>query len=333
MPLTVHHFQRAPGESNFSIERLFRDIRGAFPEEVDCRVFISRHQSQGIGRRLYNIWEAGGRAGPVNHITGDVHFLAYGLPRGRTILTVHDCGNLHRLTGWRRALLREFWFNGPIRRAAITTTISQATRQDLARLTGFPLSRFRVVPDCVSSEFQPHPKPWPERHPPVALMLGTAPNKNHLRVAEAASGLNLSVECVGALPPEIGQAFAHHKVPMRELGFLRDTEVLQAYQRCDFLLFPSTLEGFGMPILEAQATGRPVLTSQISSMPEVAGPAACYVDPHDPASIRGGIQCLLSQPDLRHRLVQQGFENVRRFHPKAVADAYLALYKQLLQSP
>jgi Glycosyltransferase len=87
-----------------------------------------------------------------------------------------------------------------------------------------------------------------------------------------------------------------------------------------------------MPIIEAQTVGRPVVTSNCSSMPEVAGVGgACLVDPFDVASIRAGVLRVIKDPDYREALVKRGFENVCRFRPQAIARAYCALYRAFLQ--
>ncbi len=87
-----------------------------------------------------------------------------------------------------------------------------------------------------------------------------------------------------------------------------------------------------MPILEANAVGRPVVTGNCTSMPEVAGDAAVLVDPWDPASIRSGILSIIQDPNLRAQLVSRGFENARRFDPQKIAEQYLAIYQRLAES-
>src|SRR5262249_49098549 len=103
-----------------------------------------------------------------------------------------------------------------------------------------------------------------------------------------------------------------------------------AYHEADVVLFASTYEGFGLPILEAQATGRPVVTSNLHSLPEVAGPAACLVDPFDVASIHAGVLRVLSEPLYRENLISAGFENVKRFTAQKIAAKYAALYESIL---
>jgi glycosyltransferase involved in cell wall biosynthesis len=94
--------------------------------------------------------------------------------------------------------------------------------------------------------------------------------------------------------------------------------------------FPSLYEGFGMPILEGQATGRPVLTSASEPMAGVAGAGgARLVDPHSESAIREGFIALIGNPALRERLVAAGLENCQRYALSAVAARYLALYREL----
>ena len=117
----VTFYNRRPQGSNISVERLFADVRRALPKDIDAKVAVSRFPSTGIWRRVYNMIEAAFRQGEVNHITGDVHFLAYFLRSKRTLLTIHDLVSVHRLKGWRRAVFLFFWYWLPVRRVAVNS--------------------------------------------------------------------------------------------------------------------------------------------------------------------------------------------------------------------
>lgn len=84
-----------------------------------------------------------------------------------------------------------------------------------------------------------------------------------------------------------------------------------------------------MPILEANAVGRPVITSNRSSMPEVAGSAACLVDPDQPDSIRDGIKRIMDDSSYRQRLVAAGYENVKRYRADVIVAEYVSLYRKV----
>jgi len=113
------------------------------------------------------------------------------------------------------------------------------------------------------------------------------------------------------------------------LGRLTDEELVAAYQRCDMVVFASLYEGFGLPILEAQAIGRPVITSNFGAMREAAGDGALFVDPYSVDEIRAAILRIKNEPALREELVCKGRENVERFRAPVVAARYAELYRQI----
>jgi glycosyltransferase involved in cell wall biosynthesis len=113
---------------------------------------------------------------------------------------------------------------------------------------------------------------------------------------------------------------------------LTDEEILEQYQQCDTLSLVSTLEGFGMPIVEANAVGRVVITSNTTSMPEIANDAAVLVDPFDVANIREGFLKIIQHPILREELINNGLKNHLRFQPKQLAEQYAAIYENVLNT-
>ncbi len=265
----------------------------------------------------------------IHHIVGDVHYLAFGLPGGQLVLTIHDCAALERLKGWRREILRQLWFVLPMKRAAVVTTISETTKQELRRWVGSLADKVVVIPNCVRAEFVPTPKPF-DTECPVVLQVGTGWNKNVVGVARALIGIPCRLDIVGKLDPGQRDALRASRVDFRELGRIPDEQLTEVYQNCDLLVFASLYEGFGLPILEAQAIGRPVVTSNCSAMPEAAGDGALFVDPESPQSIRQAVLRIIDEADLRQRLIQAGFDNVARYRPQPVAECYEAVYSKLL---
>ena len=322
--------QRRPSGAQVSIERLFEQVRLALGADVVWDVHVSPCPSRGLLPRLRNLWAAwqAGR-GKICHITGDVHYLALALPRRRLVLTIHDCAVLHRLRGWRRELIRRLWFEWPVRRAAVVTTISATTRDDLRQWLPPALwGKVRVIPNCVRAEFVAAPKEW-HAGTPVFLQVGTGWNKNLLHVAEALHGLACKLLIVGPVDDKQLAFLQSCELEFECLGRLSDGELADTYRRCDGVIFASLFEGFGLPIIEAQATGRPVITSMREPMMEVAGDAALLVDPENVASIRTAVESLMNDPDLRRSLIERGLENVRRFQPRAIAAKYEAIYLEL----
>lgn len=114
------------------------------------------------------------------------------------------------------------------------------------------------------------------------------------------------------------------------LGFIEQNELVYIYNLAKGLLLPSFYEGFGLPILEAQACGVPVITGNISSMPEVAGKGAIFVNPKDIKEITNAIKNLLEDESLRRKLIKNGFENIKRFSWEKVAKDTLAVYEKVI---
>lgn len=326
MTEVVFHERRGVGL--FSIEEYFATVRAHLPADIRWRVAHSRWPSRGLLPRVGIIVDAVRRQGAVNHITGDIHYVAFGLPKQTTVLTLLDCGFEQRLRGLRREVYQAIWFTWPERRVARITTISQFTKDRLMSLFGWPSERIDVIPVCIPSGFTPRPKPFPAVRP-VVLQVGTRPNKNIERLAVAMRGLECDLRVVGLLTREQKAVLAQNGVRYTSVENLSRAASVEEYERADLVVFASTYEGFGMPIVEAQAVGRPVITSTVAAMPEVAGEAAVLVDPYDPDAIRTALHRLLTEPGLRERLVTAGFVNIRRFEPDAIAQAYARLYRSV----
>ncbi|MCB9282999.1 MAG: glycosyltransferase family 4 protein [Lewinellaceae bacterium] len=329
----IVHFHRKPHPFHYSIEQLFEVIRAYLPKEIEVRKAVCPYPSRGIWPRVKNLIFARQARGDINHITGDVHYLALALPRQNTILTIHDLGFLRQSNPLARLLLYWFWLKLPVSRARLVTTISEATRQDILRhLPACPPEKVLVIPNPVLPFFRPIPKPFDEACP-IILLVGAKPNKNLLRMLEALERIPCRVQLIGERKTEIAALFTEKKIPYTWLEHLHPEELVQTYAASDLLLFASTLEGFGMPILEAQTVGRPVVTSNCSSMPEVAGAGACLVDPYDVASIRAGVLKVIGDAGYREELVRLGKENVKRFEAGVVARQYFEIYSFFTSRP
>jgi len=326
--MRVIHHQRLPHEGQFSIERLFEGLRACLPMGWTVAVAQSPYPSKGLLSRIRNLLFARKQRGDIHHIVGDAHYLAFSLPTGKTILTIHDCANLNRLRGIRRAIFKVLWYSGPMKRAAVVTTISETSKEELLRLLGPSAGRVVVVPNCVRSEFVASPKPFASVAP-VILQVGVGWNKNLEKVAQALVGTSCILEIIGKPDESQMQRLVELGVNFRVLGRVSDDELVEAYRRCDLLVFASIYEGFGLPILEAQATGRPVITSNRSAMPEAAGDGALLVNPDSVDDIREAVLQLCADPALRERLVEAGFRNVEKYRPEAVAARYAEIYQSL----
>lgn len=317
----------APGQ--FSVERVFSDVVDALPPDVDASLVEVPFPSRGVLPRLRNMLFVARLQADVVHITGDIQYCALAVRSSRCVLTVLDLVSVWRLTGWRRRILELLWYRLPVRRAAAVTTISDAVRDELVDLIP-QAGRKTTVIGCPVGQGFSLATVEPTR-PSVfrVLLVGSAPHKNLERVATALEGLSVHLHVVGQVNDEQRRLVDRLGLSFSQTADLPDLEMRTTYQSSSVLVFVSTYEGFGLPILEAQACGTPVITSSIPPMCDVAGGAAILVDPYDVASIRRGVEALLSDAALHAYLSEAGRLNAADHSPTRVAEIYADTYRRL----
>ncbi len=329
--MRITFFLRKPYPYQFSIEKIFKGLRKKLTENGSGVVEIEMpYYSTGILSRVQSIMLSSANQGDINHITGDIHFIALGLEKSKTILTIHDLNFLNGSNFLTRFILKTFWLTLPLKRVAYLTVISEATKADLLSRIDFAESRIKVIPNYYDPAFKAFPKVFNKAQPRI-LQIGTKDNKNVLRLIEALDGISCHLIIVGADSFRIMQWLLRFNISYTWLQNLTNIDLVKQYQECDILSFPSIIEGFGMPILEAQATGRVVVTSNVSSMPEVAGNGACYVDPLSVESIRAGFLKVIADDGFREALILNGYDNIKRFEISHVAAMYRELYEEVYQ--
>ena len=244
-------------------------------------------------------------------------------------LAIHDCGILKRTTGIRHKIINFFWFTLPAQKANYITVNSNFTKDDLLNYIKFPKEKIVPIYVMISDLHKPFEKKF-NKEKPIILQLGTAINKNINRVAQALNGINCKYIILGELGVETLSVLQENKIDFENIDkSISDEDVVTLYRNCDIVSFVSTFEGFGMPIAEANATGRVVVTSNISSMPEVAGNAAAFVNPFAIESIKNGFLKVINDGVYRESLIQNGFENVNRFDRQQIANQYYDLYTKM----
>lgn len=330
--MKVAYFHRKPRpNANFSIELVFENVRRDLAGQIEPAICIAPCESNGLFRRLWIAWHARRRQGDVNHVTGDTNFTALALDGGRTVLTNHDCGYVTRTRGFRRWLLKRYWLELPVRRVAAVTTVSSQVKHEIIKYSGCPADKIHVIHNAASPAFRPAPKADLDRRPRI-LHVGTAPNKNLDRLIDALQDLECVLVVVGQLNRDAVARLDQARIDYENYVDLSTSDLVRQYQLCDLVCFASLYEGFGVPILEAQAVGRPLITSNRLPMSEVAGEGACLVDPTHSGSIRAAIVRIFSDPQYRRGLVEAGRQNIKRFEPQRIALQYLELYQQVFAS-
>jgi glycosyltransferase involved in cell wall biosynthesis len=334
--LRLNFFYRCPSPAYFSLEKLFKRISLEL-SHVHSHEFIIEDCFLPFPSKLKsimpNILFTRRRQAAINHITGDIHYVILGCKKDRiNILTIHDCVALHRYPPKhpRHMVLKWLWYEWPVRKADIVTVISENTKKELLSFVKCDPEKIVIIPDFVDPAFQPHPFHF-KRERPQILFIGSTPNKNFERLIMAMEGLNAELEIVGHLHAEQLQSLTRHGIVYRQSTGLTQEALIEKYIQSDLLAFPSTYEGFGLPIVEAQAIGRPVLTSNLSPMKEVCGEGGCLVDPYEISSIRDGLLRIMENEAYREKIIQNGFANVRRYQLDNICRQYVTLYRKLLQ--
>jgi glycosyltransferase involved in cell wall biosynthesis len=283
------------------------------------------------------------------------------IPRGLScpyVLTVHDLLDhmygSRDASGWRRSL--HFYLTRRVlRKAARVIAVSQFTKNEIEKLLAIPDDRIEVVYNAIDERFLHGHATEADReliaqrylvNYPFILYAGAIrPHKNVVRIIEAFSSLKSELQKEQQFPDLkliiIGDDLSSHprlrrtvvrsgvQNDVRFLGFV-PIEVLRIfYDVAKVFVFPSLYDGFGLPPLEAMAHGTPVVTSNTSSLPEVAGNAGLLVNPENVFEIRRGLQRVLLDPALRAQMKQRGYEQAQRFSWLSSVSRILEIYREV----
>ena len=264
------------------------------------------------------------------------HYVLPPLIRCRSVVTIHDC--IHLM--FPQYLPNRFAFRYArtsiglaARRATRIMTVSESSKRDILRFVDTEPDKIDVIYNAYDERFAIEPREEDvvrvrERYQltdEFVLYAGNVkPHKNLERLIEAFDivrkrGLHhLRLILIGdeiSKYAALRRAVHHHQLHkyVRFLGYLPEETLAVMYRLAGVFVFPSLYEGFGLPPLEAMASGTPVVTSNVSSLPEVAGDAAVLVDPYDPEAIADGIYRVLTDEQLRRDLRRRGVARAKQF--------------------
>jgi glycosyltransferase involved in cell wall biosynthesis len=239
-----------------------------------------------------------------------------------------------------RRLILEFFVEQSVRRASYVLTLSEFSRSQI-------ITRLRITPERVqaiylaprlreksfahgSASFSA--QPVEQGTPYIIAFSSHSPNKNIPRLLQAFAYAKMQYQLPHHLvlvghPPD--QAFGVIGPGIHFTGYLEDAALQEVLTGAQLLVFPSTYEGFGLPILEAMAQGIPVVCSDQASLPEVADEAALYFNPFSVEAMAQTIAQVALNPSLQSELRQKGFEHVRRFSWEKLARETLSVYERV----
>lgn len=331
--MRVNIFIRNPYKlGNFSVEIFYKELVEELQNNIDIKLIKVPFKNKGIIPRFLNILYCTINQVEINHVVGDIAYCSILMDKRRLVLTILDCVSLHRYRGIKRNILKLFLYKIPILKSSKVIVISDATKHDLINFLNLKKVDYQVIPVTVSKTFF-HSKinfNSIKKLNNNFLIIGTAPNKNIERIATALKGVDCKLTIIGKLNKSQKSQLISSKINFHEISYLlTENQVIKVYKDSDLLIFCSELEGFGMPILEANLLGINIITSNISSMPFVASDSAIYVNPFSIKSIRDGIIKIIHDNELRNRLKINGLKNANRFLIKPIAFKHLKIYKSI----
>lgn len=327
--MRLNIFYRKKTREKHSIEKVYNTLLPYFSKFITVTITELPYISQGIFKRVFNIVFASLKQGDINHVTGDTHYINLLMRTNKTILTIHDIYPIIRTTGIKRFILKLFWFDLPIKKSKKIITISEFSKTELLNHFKISAKKIKVIYNCISPIYSQKEFQFNIEQPSI-LQIGTKENKNLENLLKATNKLNIKLLIVGPLTETQQSQLITYEIPYENFNDVSDVQLCELYKKCDLVSFVSTYEGFGLPIIEAQAVGRPVITSNISSMPEVAGEGALFVDPYSAKDIKRGILSLINDAKLRESIIDKGLSNVKRFQPDIIAKQYEQVYKEIL---
>jgi glycosyltransferase involved in cell wall biosynthesis len=273
-----------------------------------------------------------------------------------TVVTVHDVIQFVLPEyAWRKISRLYFGLvSAGARRADAVITVSECSKSDIMKILGLPAERIHVIGNAVDASFYPVRDAWllanvRERYgiaPRFVLYFGGFDmRKNVPRIIEAYSQLpeplrrEYQLVIAGRYQYLGHPLYPDPRETVRRLGLeryviftgqIREQDKAPLYSAATVYAFPSLYEGFGMTVLEAMACGTPVVTSNVSALPEVVGDAGELVDPYNPDAICHALGELLESQARRDELARRGLERARRFTWPQVAEQTVRVYKQIL---
>ena len=282
------------------------------------------------------------------------HYVLPALVRCRSVVTIHDCIHLMFPQYLPSRLALQYARTSmalATRRATRVMTVSESSKRDILRFFDAPANKIDVIYNAYDERFTVEPREEDvvrvreryQLHDEFVLYAGNVkPHKNLARLIDAFDlvrkrGLDhLKLVIIGddiskytALRRAVHQHQLHKFV--RFLGYLPEETLAVMYRLAGVFVFPSLYEGFGLPPLEAMASGTPVVTSNVSSLPEVAGDAAVLVDPYDAQAIADGIYRVLTDETLRRDLRKKGVARAGMFSWETSVRRVHKIYMQAAQ--
>lgn len=244
------------------------------------------------------------------------------------VFTIHDLIHLHAPGNHPhfKKIIYDFFIKPAVHRAYKIITVSNYSKLQIIAWANVPPEKIIVVKNGISKIFSPYGNKYLPGYPYFLYVGNSKPHKNlsNLIKAFSRSKIDPSIKLIltAAITTELKQLIQHHCLQDRIVfsGKLTEKQLSEYYRGATALLFPSLYEGFGLPVVEAMASGIPVITSNVTSLPEVAGDAAILINPLDINSLSFHIEQMITNHTLRKSLIMKGIKHAQHYSWDASAQ-------------
>lgn len=326
--MKVLYIYRHPS-MGYSIGKVFRPIEqemGKYVEINSIYMLVSGYMPIDLWKNIYYVRKILRQEKyDIVHITGTEHYLIPFLRKHKLVVTVHDLGFYTNQKSSLRSVWKYLLWIKTLKFVDKITFISEKSYLEAKKLVNFRQERCIIIHNPIGADFEYTAKQI-NKHNPTILQVGTKPNKNLNNTIVALRDFKCHLRIVGKLDKYQKALLQIYHTDYSNVSDITDEEIKLEYAQCDIVNFPSFYEGFGMPVIEGQAIGRVVVTSNLSPMKDLAGQGAVLVNPADVDSIRHGYQVAMANADT---YVDEGLKNVRRYNIDTIVEEYFNLYKEL----
>jgi glycosyltransferase involved in cell wall biosynthesis len=328
MTVTYFHWAKNNGHS---IGRSFRPLIDKMKTVATVQEYYVPYSGSlpwNLIRNIRFVYKHRNKTG-INHITGDIHYCILGLIGCKSVLTVHDD---YAIVHAHRGMLDKaykwlFWVYIPIKFADKAVCITAATKNKIDRLAKQHKTQV-LTHHSVEAEFRYVPRKFNDTCPTI-LQIGTDSYKNLETTIKALAGIKCKLRVVRKMTQEQHSLAQSLNIDYTNVFNLSDSEIVAEYINSDIVVFPSLYEGLGLPIIEGQATGRAVITSNLEPMNSVSGKAAVLLNnPQDVQEYKDAIMRIIRDDAFREKVILAGLENAKKYTVESAMRRYLNLYHE-----
>lgn len=331
--MEIVFFHRKSNPNLVSIEASFEPLISKLAKENIVRVYSVPYSTSNpyfMIKNIIFIRKHSTKTG-INHITGDIHYGVLGLVGRKSVLTIHDdyAIRLARHGFLDKVYKYLLWIFFPVLLSDAVVCITPSTLNNIKKL--FNSKKLLIITHHVVPSILRDIKKTFNKECPRLLQIGTEVNKNLETTLAVIKDMKCKLVVLKPMTEKQKRIAEEYSIEYDNKWGVPYEDVVKEYQQCDVVLFPSSFEGLGVPILEGQAAGRIVITTNKDPMKWVAGNGAVFLnDPRDVDEYRDKLRKVIEDDDYRNNLIEIGKKNVERFSLDASVRRYMSLYKTLL---